>query len=101
MRLWRAGARVDSINHWAARVRELEAAIAGARARALAAPPSAAFFAFFTSQKAAAIAAQANLHPEDGHSFRVVEAPGPEEACAASASGHYIQGFRLKSNARH
>ena len=60
---------MESIDHWAARVRELEAAIATARARALAEPPSAAFFAFFTSQKAAAIAAQANLHPEDGHSF--------------------------------
>ena len=80
MGLLHAGARVDSIDHWAARVRELEAAIAAARAHALAAPLSAAFFAFFTSQKAAAIAAQANLHPEDGHSFRVVEAPGPEEA---------------------
>ncbi|KAK9819243.1 hypothetical protein WJX81_003710 [Elliptochloris bilobata] len=73
------GARVDSVDHWAGRVRELETNISAARKRARAAPPSAAFFAFFTSQKAAAIAAQANLHPEDGHSFRVTEAPGPEE----------------------
>ena len=33
-------------------------------------------------QKDAAIAAQANLHPEDGHSFRVFECPGPEEVPA-------------------
>ena len=77
-----AGARVDSIDHAAGRVRALEAEIAAARERARAGPPSAAFFVFFTSQKAAAIAAQANLHPEDGHSFHVVEAPGPEEARA-------------------
>ena len=75
-----AGARVDSVDHWAGRVRGLEAQIAAARARARASPPSPAFFAFIATQKAAAIAAQTNLHPEDGHSFHVVEAPGPEEA---------------------
>ena len=37
------------------------------------------YFVFFSSQTDAAVAAQANLHPEDGHSFRVFEAPGPEE----------------------
>ena len=50
-----------------------------ARKRALASPPCASYFVFFSSQKAAAIAAQTNIHPEDGRSFRVVEAPGPEE----------------------
>ena len=30
-------------------------------------------------QKDAAIACAANIHPEDGHTFRVMEAPGPEE----------------------
>lgn len=30
-------------------------------------------------QKDAAIACAANIHPEDGHAFRVMEAPGPEE----------------------
>ncbi len=71
---------MDSVDHWAGRVRGLEAQIAAARARARSSPPSPAFFAFFATQKAAAIAAQTNLHPEDGHSFHVVEAPGPEEA---------------------
>lgn len=32
-------------------------------------------------QKDAAIACAANIHPEDGHAFRVMEAPGPEEVC--------------------
>ena len=36
-------------------------------------------FVLLCRQKDAAIAAQANLHPEDGHSFRVFECPGPEE----------------------
>ena len=31
------------------------------------------------NQKDAAIACAANIHPEDGHAFRVMEAPGPEE----------------------
>ena len=42
-------------------------------------PSRTSFFVFFTSQRDAAIAAQVNLHPEDGHSFQVFEAPGPEE----------------------
>jgi hypothetical protein len=42
-------------------------------------PTSPSFFAFFLTQKDAAFAAQARLHSEDGHSFRVMEAPGPEE----------------------
>ena len=70
---------MDSIDYWAGKVRELEAAIVRARQAALAAPPCSSYFVFFTSQADAAIAAQVNLHPEDGHSFRVVEAPGPEE----------------------
>jgi hypothetical protein len=70
---------VDSIDYWAGKVRELEAAIVRARAAALAAPPCASYFVFFTNQADAAIAAQVNLHPEDGHAFHVVEAPGPEE----------------------
>ena len=43
-------------------------------------PSSASYFAFFSTQKDAAFAAQARIHPEDSHSFRVMEAPGPEEA---------------------
>ena len=70
---------MDSIDYWAAKVRELEAAIVRARQAALAAPPCASYFVFFNNQADAAIAAQVNLHPEDGHSFHVVEAPGPEE----------------------
>ena len=70
---------MDSIDYWAGRVRELEAEIVAARQHALDAPPCASFFVFFNSQKDAAIAAQTNLHPEDGNSFRVTEAPGPEE----------------------
>ena len=42
------------------------------------APPKS-FFVFFNSQMSAAVAAQANLLAEDGHSFCVIEAPGPEE----------------------
>ncbi len=70
---------MDSIDYWAGEVRRLEHEIVDARKRALAAPPCASYFVFFSSQKAAAIAAQTNIHPEDGRSFRVVEAPGPEE----------------------
>ena len=70
---------MDSIDYWAGQVRQLEREIADARRRALDSPPCASFFVFFRSQKDAAIAAQTNIHPEDGRSFRVVEAPGPEE----------------------
>ncbi|CAL5219786.1 g1691 [Coccomyxa viridis] len=73
------GEQVDSIDYWAGEVRRLEHEIVDARKRALASPPCASYFVFFSSQKAAAIAAQTNIHPEDGRSFRVVEAPGPEE----------------------
>ncbi|KAK9864060.1 hypothetical protein WJX84_009179 [Apatococcus fuscideae] len=72
---------VDSINFWAERVRTLEAQIVEERQRVLQSPPCGAFFVFFNNQRDAAIAAQVNLHPEDGHSFRVQEAPGPEEVC--------------------
>ena len=85
MVLWWAGARVDSIDYWAGRIRELEADIVAARQRALETPPCASFFVFFSSQKDAAIAAQTNLHPEDGNSFRVTEAPGPEEVLSPSS----------------
>ena len=70
---------VDSINFWAARVRQLETDIVEERQKVLQAPPCGAFFVFFNNQRDAAIAAQVNLHPEDGHTFRVQEAPGPEE----------------------
>ena len=70
---------MDSIDYWAGQVRQLEREIVGARQRALESPPCASFFVFFQTQKDAAIAAQTNIHPEDGRSFRVVEAPGPEE----------------------
>ena len=42
-------------------------------------PASPSYFAFFSTQKDAALAAQTRIHPEDSHSFRVMEAPGPEE----------------------
>ena len=70
---------MDSIDYWAGEVRRLECEIVAARKRALASPPCASYFVFFSSQKDAAIAAQTNIHPEDGRSFRVIEAPGPEE----------------------
>ena len=70
---------MDSIDYWAGEVRRLECEIGAARKRALASPPCASYFVFFSSQKDAAIAAQTNIHPEDGRSFRVIEAPGPEE----------------------
>ena len=71
--------KVDAIDTLARRVRELEAAISKARASALASRPTSSFFVFFDSQRDAAIAAQVNLQAEDGHSFTVVDAPGPEE----------------------
>ncbi len=74
-----AGDHVDSIDYWAGEVRRLECEIVEARKKALASPPCASYFVFFSSQKDAAIAAQTNIHPEDGRSFRVIEAPGPEE----------------------
>lgn len=42
-------------------------------------PTTPSFLAFFLTQKDAALAAQTRIHSEDGHSFRVMEAPGPEE----------------------
>ena len=81
-----AGAEVDSIDYWAGEVRRLECEIVDARKRALASPACASYFVFFSSQKDAAIAAQTNIHPEDGRSFRVVEAPGPEEVWHRSLS---------------
>ena len=74
-----AGDRVDSIDFWSMRVRDLEQRITIARQAALDNPPTTSYFVFFSNQKDAAIAAQTNLHAEDGHSFRVMEAPGPEE----------------------
>lgn len=76
------GARVDSIDFWSARVRDLEQRISLARQAALEHAPTTSYFVFFNNQKDAAIAAQTNLHAEDGHSFRVMEAPGPEEVGA-------------------
>ena len=60
-------------------MRDLEQRITVAREAALENPPTTSYFVFFNNQKDAAIAAQTNLHAEDGHSFRVMEAPGPEE----------------------
>ena len=62
---------MDAINHWAAQVRELEAAVGEARQRALRSAPTASFFVFFNSQVAAAQAAQCSLQSEDGRVFRV------------------------------
>ena len=73
------GEKVDLIDHWAGEIRRLEAAIVEARHAALASRSRTSFFVFFTSPRDAALAAQTNLTPEDGHSFRVHEAPGPEE----------------------
>ena len=78
-----AGARVDAIDLWSAKIRELESRITVEREKALAGPPSTSYFVFFNSQKDAAIAAQVNLHAEDGHHFRVFEAPGPEEVSSS------------------
>lgn len=75
---------MDAIDHWAHEVRDLEQKITAERKRVLDGPPTNSYFVFFSSQKDAAIAAQTNLHPEDGHSFRVYEAPGPEEVGKAS-----------------
>ena len=47
--------------------------------RPLAARATPSYFVFFSSQRDAAVAAQVNLQAEDGHSFRVVDAPGPED----------------------
>ncbi|KAK9804567.1 hypothetical protein WJX73_000229 [Symbiochloris irregularis] len=75
------GEMVDAIDHWAEHVRKLEKEIVEEREQVLAegGAETNSYFVFFSSQTDAAVAAQANLHPEDGHSFRVVEAPGPEE----------------------
>jgi hypothetical protein len=81
------GAEVDKINHWAAKVRALEKAIPAARTKILAGPRCDSYFVFFDSQKDAAIAAQVNIHPQDGNSFRIAEAPGPEEVCISPLSG--------------
>ena len=70
------------------RVRDLEQRITLARQAALDNPPTTSYFVFFSNQKDAAIAAQTNLHAEDGHSFRVMEAPGPEEVRGAGGGWH-------------
>lgn len=70
---------MDLIDHWAKEIRRLEVEIVKAREAAWNSKQRTSYFVFFTSQRDAAIAAQTNLHPEDGHSFRVYEAPGPEE----------------------
>ena len=61
--LLRAGHSVDSIDYYAGKVRELEAAILEAREAALAAPACASYFVFFNNQADAAIAAQVRLQP--------------------------------------
>ena len=76
---------MDLIDHWAQEIRRLEQEIVKARQAALSSRARTSYFVFFTSQKDAAIAAQTNLHPEDGHAFRVYEAPGPEEVSMESS----------------
>ena len=73
-------------------IRRLEEDIVKARQEALSSPVRTSYFVFFTSQKDAAIAAQVKLHPEDGHSFQVFEAPGPEEvsSCPSLSRGLFI-----------
>ena len=71
--------KVDAIDVLAARVRAAEARVAAERSRALSACAAPSYFVFFESQRDAAVAAQVNLQAEDGHSFRVVDAPGPED----------------------
>ncbi|CAL8472023.1 g11565 [Coccomyxa elongata] len=73
------GSKVDTIDFWAQRVRQIETAIHREQHRILGGPTTLSFFAFFLTQKDAALAAQTRIHSEDGHSFRVMEAPGPEE----------------------
>eukprot|EP00884_Botryococcus_braunii_P001498 jgi/Botrbrau1/11349/Bobra.0038s0106.1 len=73
------GEQVDKIDFFAQTVRRLEKEIPATRSKILAGPPCHAYFVIFNSQKDAAIAAQANIHPEDGNSFQIKEAPGPEE----------------------
>ena len=68
-------------------MRSLEIAIDKERTKCLGSEPSPSFFAFFRTQKDAAFAAQTRLHPEDGHSFRVMEAPGPDEVLLLSLLG--------------
>ena len=91
--------RVDAIDTLARRVRDLEAKISGARAAALSSRPTSSFFVFFDSQRDAAIAAQVNLQAEDGHSFTVVDAPGPEEVIVFSPLSLFFFQTRLFSNA--
>jgi hypothetical protein len=76
-----SGEEVDKIDFFAQKVRRLEKEIPATRSKILADPPCHAYFVIFNSQKDAAIAAQANIHPEDGNSFQIKEAPGPEEVC--------------------
>lgn len=75
---------MDLMDYWAKMIRKLEEDIVKARQEALNSQARTSYFVFFTSQKDAAIAAQVKLHPEDGHSFQVFEAPGPEEVKALS-----------------
>jgi len=84
---------VDAIDALAGRVRGLEAKISTARAAALSSRPTSSFFVFFDSQRDAAIAAQVNLQAEDGHSFTVVDAPGPEEVSEREMRS-FFPGFR-------
>lgn len=58
--------QVDAINHWAQKVRELEAAVGEARQRALRSPPTTSFFVFFNDQRAATVAAQVHRPWQQG-----------------------------------
>ncbi|CAK0783273.1 hypothetical protein CVIRNUC_006472 [Coccomyxa viridis] len=79
LKKWGCRGEVDSIDFWAARVRQLETAVECEQKKIMTGPSSSSYFAFFSTQKDAAFAAQTRIHPEDSHSFRVMEAPGPEE----------------------
>ena len=85
---------MDAIDYWAGRVRFLEGATERERGRCLGRESCPSFFAFFRSQKAAAFAAQTRLHPEDGHCFCVMEAPGPDEVTALWGSQSGIRVMR-------
>eukprot|EP00884_Botryococcus_braunii_P022692 jgi/Botrbrau1/9106/Bobra.0305s0013.1 len=75
------GPKVDSINCYAARIRELEDTILAKQQEILQeSKDTPSFFVFFNCQKAAAEAAQCELFPEGSpQQFLVNRAPGPEQ----------------------
>eukprot|EP01025_Chloroclados_australasicus_P060634 TRINITY_DN7799_c1_g4_i1.p1 TRINITY_DN7799_c1_g4~~TRINITY_DN7799_c1_g4_i1.p1 ORF type:complete len:584 (+),score=30.17 TRINITY_DN7799_c1_g4_i1:939-2690(+) len=73
------GAKVDSIELYRDQLIQVEKEIERVRTEINRGPPTSSYFVLFRSQKAATIAAQTVLHPEDGHSFQTHPAPGPDE----------------------